>query len=301
VAPDILAGPPTAGHRTGHNGAVSGDTGGTGVDEDRGFGSAGAPPPPPAPTGTPAGGEPPPPPPASPPATIAPGWGTERGTPAGPQGWVSPTEVPAAWGAVSPTAQVGWDRPPSGNNGCLRACLIVGGILVVLLIVGGIALSFFVSQLVEQVQENPDAFLGGECELVSSAEVSDALGREVEVLSLDGFIDGTMGSILDKRLLPDATDCYFVSPGGTTGRIAAVDTDAETVFRTSRAEAEASFLDRDVELGDEAFCTTIGQQGSGGVLVRFDQRVVYVSIVAQGLDDEDVCDTAQAVARTLEP
>jgi hypothetical protein len=301
VAPDILAGAPTAGHRTGDNGAVIGDTGGMGVDKDRGFGSAGAPPPPPAPPGTPAGGEPPPPPPGTPPATPAPGWGVEPGGTVGPQGWVSPTEVPAAWGAASPSAQVGWDRPPAGNNGCLRACLIVGGILVVLLIVGGIALSFFVSQLVEQVQENPDAFLGGDCELVSSAEVSDALRRDVEVLALDGFIDGTMGAFLDKRLLPDATDCYFVSEGGATGRIAAVDTDAETVFRNGRAEAEASFLDRDVELGDEAFCTTIGQQGSGGVLVRFDERVVYVSIVAQGLDDEDVCDTAQAIAKTLEP
>ena len=77
--------------------------------------------------------------------------------------------MPSTVCAASPSAQVAWDRPPAGNNGCLRACLIVGGILVVLVIVGGIALSFFVSQLVEQVQENPDAFLGGECELVSSA------------------------------------------------------------------------------------------------------------------------------------
>ena len=272
------------------------------MDEDRGFGPAGGQPPPPPPAGTPAGGEPPPPPPASPPATQAPGWGAQPGTPGAPQGWVSPTEVPAAWGAASPSAQVGWDRPPAGNNGCLRACLIVGGILVVLVIVGGIALSIFVSQLVEQVQENPDAILGGECELVTSAEVSDALGEDVEVLALEGFVDGTMGAILDKRLLPDATDCYVVSPGGTTGRIAAVDSDAETVFRNSRADAEASFLYGDVDgIGDEAFCTTIDQQGSGGVMVRFDERVVYVSLVAESFDDTSVCETAQAIARTLEP
>jgi hypothetical protein len=270
------------------------------VDEDRGFGPAGAPPPPPAPAGTPPGGEPPPPPPAAP-ATPAPGWGVEPGPPAGPQGWVPPTEVPSAWGAASPSAQVGWDRPPSGNNGCLRACLIVGGILVVAVIVGGIALSIFLGQIIEQVQENPDAVFGGECELVSRLEVGDALGEDVEVLALEGFADGTMGAILDKRLLPDATDCWILGDG-TTGRIAVVDTDAETVFRNSRAEAEASFLAGDVAgIGDEAFCTTINQQGSGGVLVRFDERVVYVSLVAESFEDSSVCETAQAVARTLEP
>jgi hypothetical protein len=120
------------------------------------------------------------------------------------------------------------------------------------------------------------------------------------VLALEGFADGTMGAILDKRLLPDATDCWILGDG-TTGRIAVIDADAETVFRNSRAEAEASFLERDVELGDEAFCTTIDQQGSGGVLVRFGQRVVYVSLVAQSFDDTSVCDTAQVIARTLEP
>ena len=271
------------------------------MDEDRGFGSAGGPPPPPGSAGTPAGGEPPPPPPAAPPTTLPPGWGAEPGTPAGPQGWVPPSEVPAAWGAASPSAQVGWDRPPSGNNGCLRACLIVGGILVVLLVIGGIAASIFIGQLVEQVQENPDAVFGGECQLVSSIEVSDALREDVEVLALEGFADGTMGAILDKRLLPDATDCWVLGDG-TAGRIAVVDTDAETVFRNSRAEAEASFLYGDIDgIGDEAFCTTIDEQGSGGVLVRFDERVVYVSMVAESVDDTSVCETAQVIARTLEP
>jgi hypothetical protein len=280
---------------------VSGDTGGTGVDDDREFGQAGAPPPPPGPARTPAGGEPPPLPPAAPPSSVPPGWAADPGSPTGPQGWVPPGEVPAAWGAASPSAQVGWDRPPSGNNGCLKACLIVSGILVVIVIIGAIALSIFVGQIVEQVQENPDAVFGGECQLVSSFEVSDALGEDVEVLALEGLADGTMGAILDKRLLPDATDCWVLG-NGTAGRIAVVDTDAETVFRNSRAEAEASFLYGDIQgIGDEAFCTTIDQQGSGGVLVRFDQRVVYVSMVAQGPDDTSVCETAQMIARTLEP
>ena len=52
---------------------------------------------------------------------------------------------------------------------------------------------------------------GGECQLVSSAEVSDALGQDVEVKALEGLADGTMGAILDKRLLPEATDCWILA------------------------------------------------------------------------------------------
>jgi hypothetical protein len=210
--------------------------------------------------------------------------------------------VPAAWGAGSPSAQVGWDRPPPGNNGCLRACLIVGGILVVLLVVGGIIASMFVGRLVEQVQENPEAVFGGDCQLVSSLEVSDALGEDVQVLSLEGVMDSTLGALLDKRLLPDAPDCWIAGPNGTAGRIAVVDEDAEVVFANSRAEAEASYLLTDIgDIGDEAFCTTMDQQGSAGILVRFGERVVYVSLLASTGEAEDACARAEIVARTLEP
>ena len=107
---------------------------------------------------------------------------------------------------------------------------------------------------------------------------------------------------LPKRLHPDATDGWVIGEDGMAGRIAVVGAEAETVFRNSRAEAEASFLSGDIQgIGDEAFCTTIDQQGSGGVLVRFDQRVVYVSMVSQSFDDASVCETAQVIARTLEP
>jgi hypothetical protein len=210
--------------------------------------------------------------------------------------------VPAEWGAASPSAQVGWDRPPSGNNGCLRACLVVGAILAVLVVVGGIIASILVGQLVQQVQEDPEAVFGGECQLVSAFEVSDALGEDVQVQELSGLMDTTMGALLDKRLLPDATDCWILGRDGTSGRIAVVDRDAQTVFATSRAEADASFLLADVDdVGDEAFCTTLGQQGSAGILVRFGQRVVYVSLLATTGEAEDTCEWAKAVARTLEP
>jgi hypothetical protein len=209
--------------------------------------------------------------------------------------------VPAEWGAASPSAQVGWDRPPAGNNGCLRACLIVGGIIAVLVVIGGIAASIFVGQLVQQIQDDPEAVFGGECQLVSSFEVSEALGEDVQLQELAGVMDTTLGGLLDKRLLPDATDCWMFGEDGTSGRIAVVDEDAQAVFANGRADADGRFLLADVgDVGDEAFCTSLDQQGSGGVLVRFGQRVVYVSLLGTG-DAEDTCDRATAVARTLEP
>jgi hypothetical protein len=209
--------------------------------------------------------------------------------------------VPAEWGAASPSAQVGWDRPPAGNNGCLRACHIVGGIIAVLVVIGGIAASIFVGQLVQQIQDDPEAVFGGECQLVSSFEVSEALGEDVQLQELAGVMDTTLGGLLDKRLLPDATDCWMFGEDGTSGRIAVVDQDAQAVFANGRADADGRFLLADVgDVGDEAFCTSLDQQGSGGVLVRFGQRVVYVSLLGTG-DAEDTCDRATAVARTLEP
>ena len=269
------------------------------MDEDRGIGTPGAPPPPPPGQG--GVSVPPPQPPAAPAPAPAPGWGAPAGAP-GPQGWVSPDEVPPEWGAASPSAQVGWDRPPPGNNGCLRACLVVGAILAVVVVVGGIIASVLIGQFVEQVQQDPEAVFGGECQLVSSFEVSDALREDVQVQELSGFMDTTMGALLDKRLLPDATDCWILGENGTSGRIAVVDRDAQTVFANSHADAEASFLLTDIgDIGDEAFCTTVDQQGSGGILVRFDQRLVYVSLLATTGDAEDTCDRAKTVARTLEP
>lgn len=281
------------------------------MDEDRGFGepagTPGGPPPPPVAPGEAA--PPPPQPPSAPPAFPGsvpgdggqPGWAPYPAAP-GPRGWVSPEEVPPEWGAASPSAQVGWDRPPAGNNGCLRACLIVGGIIAVLVVIGGIAASIFVGRLVEQVQQDPEAVFGGECQLVSSFEVSDALGEDVEVQELSGLMDTTLGAVLDKRLLPNATDCWILGEDGTSGRIAVVDQDAPAVFANARAEADGRFLLADLgDVGDEAFCTTIDQQGSAGILVRFGQRVVYVSLLATTGEAEDTCDQATTVARTLEP
>jgi hypothetical protein len=266
------------------------------VDEDRGPGIPGGPPPPP--DGAPAPAPPPPPPDATPaPGATQPGWGATGST---PTGWGTPTDAPETWGAVSPEAQVGWDRPPAGSNGCLKACLIVGAVVAVLLVIAVVGLVVAGGRLVEEIQRNPDAVFGGECPFVGPFEVSDALGTDAQVYELDGLIGGTVDAILDKRLLGDAPDCYIVAEDGTTGRIAVLDGGGEEAFDAAAAEAD-SIRARDAEIGDEAFCTTTDGNGSAGVLVRFGERVVYVSMLDQSRDAERACAAATAVAATLAP
>lgn len=282
------------------------------MDEQRGFEAASAPgvPPPPPGVPDPAGGGaavPPTPPPAPPhppaPEPAPPGaWGAPSPAPA--PGWGSPhdpTPATGAWGAPSPAAQVGWDRPQGGSNGCLKACLIVGLILVGLAIVAAIALVALGGRLAQQIADNPDAVFGGACPFVSTQEVSAAIGKDAQVFELSGFADGTMGAVMDKRLLADAQDCWLIGQDGTTGRIAVQDGGGATAFATAK-EAASGFTLRTVdEVGDEALCTTLDAAGFGGVLVRFGDRVAYVSMLDQTLDAEAACTLAISVAGTLAP
>ena len=183
-----------------------------------------------------------------------------------------------------------------------EACLIVGGILVVLLIVGGIAASVFIGQLVEQVQENPDAVFGGECQLVSSVEVGDALGEDVEVLALEGFADGTMGAILDKRaaagrdrLLDPGRRHDGPDRGGRHGRRDGVPQQP----RRGRGELPRAATSRDRRRGVLHDHRPAGL-GRRARPVRPARRLrEHGRPVAS--TTRRVCETAQVIARTLEP
>ena len=217
------------------------DTGGTGVDEDRGFGSAGGATAAAADrAGTPAGGEPPPPPPAAPPTTAPPPAGARSpGCPAGPQGWVRRRRSRPPGAPRHPARRsAGTGRRRATTAACGRASSSAGSSSCSL-IVGGIAASVFVGQLVEQIQENPDAVFGGECQLVSGVEVSDALGEDVEVLALEGFADGDDGrDPRQARCCRTPTDCWILR---TTARPAGSRWSTrtpQTAFRNSRAEAD---------------------------------------------------------------
>ena len=216
----------------------------------------------------------------------------------------SPSGVtPGGWAPGPDGAQVPWGTPQTGGNGCLRACLVIGLIGLALVIVGVAALAVLGGRLVENVRDNPDAFLGAPCTLASPYDVSDAVGEEVQIYKLEGFLGGMMHTFLDKRLLPDAPDCYVIGRTGLVARIAVDDTGGPAEFADARAAADGRFLNTDLhDIGDEAFCTAASQYGSAGALVRWGQTVAYVSVGARGgMDADGACTVAKEIARTLEP
>ena len=159
-------------------------------------------------------------------------------------------------------------------------------------------------RLAEQISEDPEAFFGGPCPYVSDFELSDAVGEDVTAMTLEGFADGTMGALLDKRLLPDAPDCWVVGEDGFAARIAVDDGGGAQAFTDAlaRAEADAFRGEGAPDIGDEAFCTTMSPMGSSGVLVRFGERVVYASVVQDNpMASGTACVIAASMARALEP
>lgn len=278
----------------------------------------------PASTPPPGQGAPPASPPGTPPAPAGPppaapppsGWGAPPG---GPQ--PGPSGAPAAWNP-SPAA-------PSSSGGCLKACLIVAAIGAVLFFVVIVGLIFLGNQIVEDIGVNPDGSVGKACAFVTSEELSDAIGSPAEVIALEGLFDATLGLVLDKRVLPDAEDCWITADSETpTGRLARyVGADAAQVYATERQKAEPTSEDQgggitlenegyfagDVDdLGDEAFCTGLSPAIMSGVLVRRGDTLVYVSLSgpADGPPDlestidgvvfsPDACRQAAEVARRI--
>jgi len=72
-----------------------------------------------------------------------------------------------------------------------------------------------------------------------------------------------MGALLDKRLLPDAPDCWVVGEDGFAARIAVDDGGGAQAFADAMASADSGgFRSEDVpRLGDQAFCTTLSAMG----------------------------------------
>jgi hypothetical protein len=233
-----------------------------------------------------------------------------------PGGWSPPPQQAPGWGPTGPGAPggppVGWAPAPakSGGNGCLKGCLIVGAIGVVLVIVAIVGLVFAAGKLTEGMV-NPDGTLKS-CTLISDQDLSEALDADAQALPLDGIWDATMGNVLDKRVLKDAEDCWIAVGSGVstsatadaaTGRLAASSGgDASGAFRQEKEKANRDgYFASDVSgLGDEAFCTALSEMGSAGVLVRSGDRLAYVSLVtADPSGGSDTCATAQQVAKRM--
>lgn len=259
----------------------------------------------------------------APPAQQQPGWGTAPQQPPqqpGPQqqppgGWGAPP-AQGGWAPGGPgapgSAPVGWAPAPvkSGGNGCLKGCLIVGAIGIVLVIVAIVGLVFAAGKLTEGMV-NPDGTLKS-CTLITDQALSEALNTDAQALPLAGIWDATMGNVLDKRVLADAEDCWIAVGSGVstsatadaaTGRLASSSGgDASGAFRQEKEKANRDgYFAGDVSgLGNEAFCTGMSAMGSAGVLVRSGGQLVYVSLVtADPSGGSDTCATAQEVAKKL--
>jgi hypothetical protein len=203
---------------------------------------------------------------------------------------VPPGYVPAPGAPGAPPG--GWAPAPakSSGNGCLKACLIVGIILVVLAVLGVVGMMLFARSLIEGVGVNPDGTLQ-ECPYVSDAELDAALGRDADALPLSGLIGDIASGAVDARILPDADGCWMVAESpGLVGRIAvAEELDAAGTFRQIKADGAGAYTGPDVSgIGDEAFCTGAASGVGSGVLVRAGNRLVFVSLI-----DEDVAQDFQ--------
>jgi len=238
---------------------------------------------------TPQWGAPPPvTPPAQPPA--AGGWAAAAPPPpqaAGSWGSPPPQQQPASWAPQAgapggPPAT--WDpQPAKSNHGCLKACLVVGAIIVVVTILFFVALTALGMKFASDIGLNSDGSLQG-CELVSNQDLASVLGGEPQVLPMRGLADATIGQVLDKRVLADAPDCWLIAgdASGITGRLARQESgDASAIFRSERDSAgSGGYLAADMDgTGDEAFCTGVSDAMSVGALVRSGGRLAFVSLI----------------------
>lgn len=296
----------------------------------------------------PAAPEPVPPAPTEP-APAAPGWGQPPAAAPAPPAPAPPApQAPApqgpppsgAWGAPPPAGfapggaapggvppnWVAEPAPPAKGNGCLKACLIVGVILVILAGIALAGLYFLGRSLVGGVvDENGNL---KECPIVSNAKLSSVMGDDSQGLPASGIF-GILGSVLDTRVLPDAESCIVETTDGSgIGRIARYQgNDAASVYQQEKQKAQPTSQDQgngltlesegyfggDVSgLGDEAFCTGVSTSITSGVLVRKGDTLVYVSLLgstggAPNLDatasgvitDPATCERAQEVAKVI--
>ena len=242
----------------------------------------------------------------APAAPAAPGWGQPPAAapvppapappaPQAPQGpppsgaWGAPPPAGFAPGGAAPGGVppnwVAEPAPPAKGNGCLKACLIVGVILVILaaIFIGGLILigGRIAGSITENIDSNGNL---KECPFVSNTTLDSVLGSGVEASPLTGFFDATLGLVLDKRVLPSADDCWLTTENSTDansalGRIARYQGgDAAAMFQQEQKNAQPTSTDQgnglSVEtegyyggpvtgVGDEAFCTDVNAGRAG--------------------------------------
>jgi hypothetical protein len=198
--------------------------------------------------------------------------------------WNAPAPGQPGWNGGQPGWSGATPPPPKQGNGCLKACLIVAVIGIILVIIAVIALGAFVNRVGGSLNIGPNGELT-ECPFVSNAALEGPLGKNAQATELTGIYDATIGQVLDKRVLATAQSCWILEAGQTTsgtGRIARYQGgDASDKFATEhQAAIDGDYLAADVTgVGDQAFCTGISVEGMTGVLVRKGSTLVYVSFL----------------------
>lgn len=211
---------------------------------------------------------------------------------------------PGAWGPPPQGPPPGHRPPPYGpppgpprksSAGKIVAIVII--VLVALLALGGFFVWRAVSGIVGSVGGLADG-ASAECSAVSTADVNATLGGEWTVFQLGG-LSSIAGPALDSRVLPDAPTTCWASEDkdGKLTRIARYQGgDAAARFAAEKDKAKGvtvdkgnglsvsteGYLGKDVQAGDEAFCTTGDPLSSAGALVRRGDTLVYVSTTAAG-------------------
>lgn len=230
-------------------------------------------------------------------------WYPPRGAPPyGPPGYGSPPQGPPGYG------QPGYGAPPPpgpprrrGPSTGAVVGIVVAVVVLGLAVAGALALGGLVGGVAERADGLADGF-GTSCEFVPTETVDSVLGGEHDVLQLDG-IGGIAAPALDSRVLADAPTCWAVATAPADGGIGALTRiaryagpDAARRFADERTLAmgitedrgggitvsSQPYFNRDVEAGDQAFCTTGDFASAAGVLVRRGEVLVYVSTTAAG-------------------
>jgi hypothetical protein len=204
---------------------------------------------------------------------------------------------PPPMGPPQPPFAPGPPPPPPRKSSAGKIIAIIAVVLVALLALGG----FFVWRAVSGVVNSVGGLANGagaDCSAVSTQDVDAVLGGDWTVFSLGG-LSSIAGPTMDSRVLPDApTSCWATQDkDGKLTRIARYQgADAAARFAQEKQKAKGttvdqgnglsvssdSYLGKDVQAGDEAFCTTGDFLASAGALVRHGDTLVYVSTTAAG-------------------
>jgi hypothetical protein len=232
--------------------------------------------------------------------------GPRQGPPQGaPQGPPPPGGLPPAAQDVPPS-------PPRKSSAGKIGAIVVVALLV--LGVGGFALwkNFAGQSSSAGLAAGPEESNGSSgtaatdgapssCSLVATEDVAAVLGGEGWTVLDTG---SAVQRVYDSRVLTGVpTSCAATdSLNSKLARIAryqgsdATARFAEEKQKASRGGDDGPYLSKDVQVGDEAFCTTghktITAGSSSGALVRRGDTLVYVSTTAagEGADDSANCD-----------